>query len=51
MKQIIEYLVSEPLRLTYFNLCMIACIPRRVFPFHPLLFKKCLPAPHLIFLS
>lgn len=51
MKPIIEYLVCGPLRLTYFNLCLIACIPWRVFPFYPLLFKKCLPAPHLIFLS
>lgn len=52
-KQIIEYLVREPLQLTYFNLCVIAYIPRCVFPFYLLLFKKCkcLPAPHRIFLS
>lgn len=53
-KQIIECLVCEPLQLTYFNLCVIVCLHLGVFSlFHLLLFKKCkcLPAPHLIFLS
>lgn len=53
MKQIIECLVCERLQLTYFNLGVTAHIPRCVFPFYLLLFKKCtcLPAPHRIFLS